>query len=347
MRKIMDFKDSPPEIASAAAVGGYEEKRGPLGDAFDFCDPTDRFGMKTWEKAEAEMGRISLNLALGKCGIKPAEAEILLAGDLENQCVASSSGLFSFGIPYIGLYSACSTCTEALLLLSLSLYGGGLSCGCAVTTSHNSSAERQFRTPIEYGAQRTPTQQWTATAAGAFVLKSHSRACADTASYQRNGDKKVKILDGMVGKIVDGSTTDASNMGATMARAAFDTVYTYFDISGKSPRDFDHIVTGDLGSVGSAILEDMIREDIPEALGRHLDCGNLLYSKENADLHAGASGCGCSASVLASHFFPSLRSGRMKNILFLSTGALMSPGSVQQGENILGIAPCIHICSED
>ncbi len=331
MRKIISFKKNPPTFLSYAAVGGYEERRGPLGEKFDFCDDTDRFGMPTWELAEGEMGRISLNLAMNKRHMNPGELDALFAGDLENQCVASSGGLYSFGIPYVGLYSACSTCTEALLLLSTFISCTDISCGATVTTSHNSAAERQFRTPIEYGGQRTPTAQWTATAAGAFILG-------------RGG--RVKILDGMIGKIVDGLVSDASNMGAAMARAAFDSVYNYFAISGKSPRDFDHIVTGDLGSVGSLLFEELIKKELPACEGRHLDCGNLLYDSKNADIHSGASGCGCSASVLASHFLPQLESGKLKNILFLSTGALMSPSSVLQGENILGIAPVIHISSE-
>ena len=170
MRKIIRFEDNIPSFISWASVGGYEERRGPLGEKFDFCDDTDRFGMPTWELAEGEMGRISLNIAMNKISYEPGMIDALLAGDLENQCVASSGGLYSFGIPYIGLYSACSTCTEALLLLSSLISKTEISVGATVTTSHNSAAERQFRTPIEYGSQRTPTAQWTATASGAFIL---------------------------------------------------------------------------------------------------------------------------------------------------------------------------------
>ena len=331
MRKIISFEDNPPSFLSWAAVGGYEERRGPLGESFDFCDDSDRFGMPTWERAEGEMGRISLNLALNKASLSQNDIDVLLAGDLENQCVASSGGLYSFGIPYIGLYSACSTCTEALFLLSTLISHTEISIGATVTTSHNSAAERQFRTPIEYGGQRTPTAQWTATASGSFILGSGG---------------KVKIKNGMIGKIVDGLTGDASNMGCAMARAAFDTFYSYFSVSDLSPRDFDYVVTGDLGSVGSSVFEELMEKDMPASHIKHIDCGNLLYDKKNADVHSGASGCGCSASVLASHFLPQLEAGNIKNILFMSTGALMSPSSVMQGENILGIAPVIHISSE-
>ena len=331
MRKIINFENNPPTFLSWASVGGYEERRGRLGNLFDLCDDTDRFGMQTWEKAEGEMGRMSLNLAMKKAGLSPGNIDALLAGDLENQCVASSGGLYTFGIPYIGLYSACSTCTEALLLLSTLISNTDISVGATVTTSHNSAAERQFRTPIEYGGQRTPTAQWTATASGAFILG-------------EGGD--IKIKNGMIGKIVDGLTTDASNMGCAMARAAFDSIYTYFNLSDFSPRDFDYIVTGDLGKVGSSVIEELIAKEIPEADGKHIDCGNILYDENLSDIHAGASGCGCSASVLASYFLPLLKKKEIKNILFMSTGALMSPLSVMQGDNILGIAPIIHISSD-
>ena len=328
MRRIIYFDKKTPSFLSYASVGGYEEKRGQLGDKFDFCDKTDRFGMDTFEKAEAEMGRIALNLAMKKGNFSPVEIDALFAGDLENQCVASSSGLFSFGIPYIGLYSACSTCTEALLLLSALISHTEISRAASVTTSHNSAAERQFRTPIEYGGQRTPTAQWTATAAGAFILGEGG---------------EIKISDGMIGKIVDGLIADASNMGAAMARAAFDSIYTYFSLSKIPFEKFDYIVTGDLGFVGSEILCELLSKELSGAEKKHIDCGTLLYDKQNADVHSGASGCGCSASVLASHFLPMLKKGEINNILFLSTGALMSPSSVMQGENILGVAPVIHI----
>ena len=331
MRKIIYFNEKTPSFLSYAAVGGYEERRGPLGKKFDFCDDTDKFGMPTFERAEGEMGRLCLNLAMNKASISSENIDALLAGDLENQCVASSGGLYSFGIPYIGLYSACSTCTEALLLLSSLISHTEIKIGASVTTSHNSAAERQFRTPVEYGGQRTPTAQWTATAAGAFILGEGGR---------------VKIRDGMIGKIVDGLVSDASNMGAAMARAALDSIYTYFSLSNKTPKDFDLIVTGDLGRVGSDILREMLLHEVPYASDRHIDCGTLLYDKKSADVHSGASGCGCSASVLASHLLPMLERGEIKNILFLSTGALMSPASIQQGLAIPGVAHLLRLSSE-
>jgi stage V sporulation protein AD len=323
----MDFSYSPPSFISYSSVGGYEERRGPLGDKFDLSSNDDRFGMTTWESAESEMARLSLNLSLAKANLSGDDIDVLFAGDLENQCVATASGLYTFGIPYIGLYSACSTLTEGLLLASSLLSGGQLDKGAVVTCSHNSAAERQFRTPIEYGSQRTPSAQWTATASGAFIL---------------GKEGKVEIREGMAGKIVDGLSLDGSDMGSAMARSAFDTVYTYLSLKGN--RDgIDLIVTGDLGVYGSLILKDLLsKEDIfpPE---KHIDCGTLLYDQKSKDSHAGASGCGCSAAVLANYFLPRLENGSLSEILFMSTGALMSPSSIQQKQNILGLTPLVRI----
>ncbi len=335
MRRIITLENKP-YFLSYAACGGYEERRGPLGEGFDLCYDDNLFGAKCFEDAESEMGRQCLNIALKKCTLAPTSLDVLLAGDLENQCVASSGGLYSLGIPYIGLYSACSTCTEALLLLSLLLSATEMTHGAAVTTSHNSAAERQFRTPLEYGAQRAPGAQWTATAAGAFVM-----------SAKRYSGKSVYVDNFLVGKIVDGLTPDGANMGAAMARGAFDSIYTYFSLSGKSPSDFDLIVTGDLGMIGSDILRDMLSREVSGAENIHVDCGCMLFSPDKKNIKSGASGCGCSASVLASHLIPKLEAGELKNILFMSTGALMNPQSVMRGNNILGIAPIINIKSEE
>lgn len=329
MGRITKLK-TPIHFLSWASVGGREERRGPLGDLFDFCDVSDKFGQKTWELAEGEMGRIALNTALSKAKISHSEVELLVAGDLQNQCVASSGGLSSFGIPFLGVYGACSTCTESLMALASFIDSSeDMKIGSAVTTSHNSAAERQFRTPIEYGGQRAKSAQWTSTAAGAFVLK--------------RGEGAVQITEYMPGKIVDGSTSDGANMGGAMAFAAFDSISSYFAESDETPSNFDLIVTGDLGRVGSDILRDLLSRDLPIAERRHTDCGLMLYDMVNQDVHSGASGCGTSASVLACKLLPMLESGEISDILFLSTGALMSPSSLLQGENIYGIAPLIRI----
>ena len=330
---------TPPRFISWCAVGGYEEKCGPLGEAFDLCDESDTFGQKTWEMAEGEMGRCALNLALSKCSLSHESLELLVAGDLQNQCVASSVGLDSFGSPFLGIYGACSTCTEALLILSSMIESGAIDTGACVTTSHNSAAERQFRTPLEYGGQRSPSAQWTSTAAGSFVLT------GDENLIKSSKVSNVEISDFMIGRIVDGATADGSNMGAAMSFAAAQSIIEYFMESEMKARDFDYIVTGDLGKVGTDILRAILEERLPTAASKHLDCGNLLYDAKKQDVHAGASGCGTSASVLASYFLPRLEEGEIRDILFLSTGALMSPSSVLQGNTIKGIAPIIHLHS--
>lgn len=329
MNRITKIK-TPIHFKSWASVGGYEERRGPLGDKFDFCDISDKFGQKTWEIAEAEMGRVALNTSLSKCGISHADVELLVAGDLQNQCVASSTGLSCFGIPFLGVYGACSTCTESIMMLASFIDSSyRMKIGAALTTSHNSAAERQFRTPIEYGGQRPPTAQWTSTAAGAFILE--------------RGMGDVMITEYMPGRIVDGSTSDGANMGGAMAFAAFDTIKAYFSESGENIYDIDLIITGDLGRVGSDILRDLLSKELPGAERLHNDCGLMLYDLKEQDAHSGASGCGTSASVLACHFLPLLKEGKIRTMLFLSTGALMSPSSLLQGENIYGIAPLIRL----
>ena len=328
-----------PAFLSYSSVGGLEELRGPLGDAFDFIDTADKFGQKTWELAEGEMGHCALNIALSKSGLSHKDIGLIIAGDLQNQCVATSLGLSDFGIPYLGVYGACSTCTESLLILSSLMSEGYTDIGCAVTGSHNSAAERQFRTPIEYGGQRSPSAQWTATAAGAFILSLDN----ELLRARKSSDFTAEISEIMVGRIVDGAIKDASNMGGAMAFAAADSILTYFADTKNDPRDFDYIITGDLGRVGSDILEHILREKLPSAAQRHVDCGLILYDRYSSDVHSGASGCGTSASVLASHFLPLLETGEIKNVLFLSTGALMSPTSVLQGKSISGIAPLIRI----
>ena len=323
MGRIFTFHNV--RIVSHASVGGREESRGPLGGLFDFHDEDNRFGAKTWEQAEAAAIRMALTFALKKWN-KKGLPELLFAGDLQNQCMASAEGLLPFEIPYFGLYGACSTMTEGLLLASIALAAGGVTSAAAASSSHNAAAERQFRFPLEYGGQRAPTAQWTATAAGAYILE--------------KGDTGIRITHGMAGKLVDGGITDASNMGAAMAPAAADSILSFLAETKTRAADYDAIVTGDLGEEGSLLLSILLEKEGVRLTG-HRDCGCLLYDKESQDVHAGASGCGCSAAVLSAHFLPKLVSGEMKKILFLSTGAMMSPQSTQQGGSIYGIAPCI------
>ena len=320
-------------ILSAASAVGRKEKEGPLGSLFDLHDPTDRFGASTWEGAESEMQRHALNVALGKSGLSDKDLDALFAGDLLNQCVGSAYGLLSFDIPYFGLYGACSTCAEGLLLAS-TLVSKGVFSGCAaVTSSHYCSAERQYRTPVEYGAQRSPTAQWTVTGAGAFLV-------ADASRYEGCG---AVITHGLPGKALDAGVNDASNMGAAMAPAAMDTLVRFFQGTKSTPKDYDLIVTGDLGFEGGDILRDLMRAEGLDMKDRYTDCGQLIYRRREQDVHGGGSGCGCSAVVLASYLLPRLIGGELKRILFLSTGAMMSPDLIKQGKNIPAVAHLLEI----
>lgn len=323
-------------VCGASAVG-HEEKRGPLGPLFDYHDDSDRFGADTWEKAEGELSALALQFLFNRAGRQAKDIDLLFAGDLQNQCVASAHGMLPFGIPHIGLYGACSTATEGLVLASLVLANHAVHRCAVVTSSHNCAAERQFRLPLEYGGQRTPTAQWTATAAGAFLLEKEK-------SLQ--GKKPAAGVEAvMAGKMVDSGIKDAANMGAAMAPAAADSILSFFAERKKGPKDYDAVVTGDLGYEGSRRLLSLLAENGLDLREKHRDCGCMLYDPEKQDVHAGASGCGCSAAVLAAYFLPALHEGRMKKILFLSTGALMSPSSVEQGESIFGIAPAIELSS--
>lgn len=338
MRSIIRL-ETPVSIYAHASAVGRAEADGPLGALFDFHDPTDRFGADTWEKGEESLSRAVLNLALSRAGQSQDEIDLLFSGDLQNQCVASSAGCGSMGIPYCGLYGACSTSCEGLLLASLALSASRETRRVAVvTTSHNAAAERQFRLPLEYGGQRTPTAQWTATAGGAFLL---ARANEPTL-----GPVAPRITAALVGRALDSGVKDGANMGAAMAPAAADTILRFFSLSGERPSDYDRIVTGDLGAEGSALLVELLRENGLDLAGRHRDCGVLLFDPLKADVHAGGSGCGCSASVLSALFLPALERGELRRILFLATGALMSPSNLLQGGSILGIAPLVVLEAE-
>ena len=322
-------------ILAASSAVGKKEKEGPLGDLFDFSDPTDRFGQKTWERSESEMQRIVFSGAAGKLGIGEEDIDAVFAGDLLNQCVGSAYGLLQFDIPYFGLYGACSTCAEGLTLAAMTVSAGLYRRAASVTSSHNASAERQYRNPLEYGGQRPPTAQWTVTGAGAFIV---GKAC---------GDASALIADVMPGVVVEKGIKDAANMGAAMAPAAADTVLRYLDENGKKPADFDLIVTGDLGFEGNSILHDLLAVAGAETArtGLLTDCGMMIFDRERQDVHSGGSGCGCSAAVLAAYLLPRLKSGMLKNILFIGTGAMMSPSSTKQGEAIPAVAHLVHLTS--
>lgn len=320
-------------ILSAGTVVGGKEHDGPLGDRFDIHDPKNLFGQKTWEGAEGESQRMSLRLALSKAGLRDADVDALYAGDLLNQCIGSAYGLLSYDIPYFGLYGACSTSVEGLLLASVAVSGGFARTAGVVTSSHYCSAERQYRTPLEYGAQRAPTAQWTVTGAGAYLV-----------GKPEGHPDCVQITGGMAGKAQDFGINDAANMGAAMAPAAVDTLLRWLEATGKRVTDWDRIVTGDLGFEGGELFCSLTERHGVTVRDRYADCGQLIYDREAQDVHAGGSGCGCAGTVLGAYFLPQLQSGALHRILFLATGAMMSPDSIKQGENIPAIAHLIELC---
>lgn len=274
------------------------------------------------------MQKQALGLALNKAGQAASALDWLFAGDLLNQCIGSSFAAREQQIPFFGLYGACSTMGEGLALASMTLDGGFGEWAAVTASSHFCSAERQYRTPLEYGGQRTPTAQWTATAAGAAVLA-------------REGPGPY-ITHVTVGKIVDKGITDTNNMGAAMAPAAHATITAHFNDTGRSPSSYDLIVTGDLGLLGSELLLELLKKDGIQ-INNHADCGAMIFDIKNQDVHCGGSGCGCCASVLTGHILNNMKAGKWKNVLFCPTGALHSPTSAFQGESIPGICHAIAI----
>ena len=317
----------PPGVVSWANVGGRLERQGPLGSYFDVTDDDSFFGKKTWEQGEAEMQAIALRRALQKGGLTPEDVDCVFAGDLLNQNIGATFSLRDFAIPFYGVYGACSTMGESLSLAAMAVAGGLARLAAAQTSSHFCTAERQYRAPVPYGSQRAPTAQWTATAAGCCVVGAQSEGPYITHVTR--------------GRIVDWGITDAANMGAAMAPAAYDTLAALFRDTGTAPSDYDLVVTGDLGYLGHALLTELFRRD-GVVLGENCtDCGILLYDRVRQDMHAGGSGCGCGASVLNSYIMRRLESGELSRVLFVATGALMSPTSSLQGESIPSIAHAV------
>ena len=318
-----------PAVLSYAAVVGKKEGEGPLGKAFDqvFTDTT--LGEKTWEKAESALQKAAVTHALNKAALSPSQIQYLFAGDLLNQCTASTFGLRELNIPLYGQFGACSTMAQTLSMAAIFVDSGAADLCCAVTSSHFCTAERQFRFPLEYGGQRTPTSQWTATAAGAAIVGMSGNA--------------VHIAHVLCGRQVDLGVTDVNDMGSAMAPAAADTIYRFLQDTHTTPQDYDLILTGDLSAMGSEMLHQLLHKKGVKLGDRHNDCGLIIYDRETQDVHAGGSGCGCSAAVLCSHILGRMESGELHNVLFIGTGALMSPTTTQQGESIPGIAHLVHL----
>lgn len=323
------FKFSNASILTFASVVGKAEGDGPHGDEFDEVIEDNKGDSDTWEQAEAMLQKKALTHAMDKAGLFPADMDLIFAGDLLNQCTGSSYGLKDFYIPFLGIYGACSTFAEGLLLSAAMVNAGYVDNAAAVTSSHFSSAERQYRFPLNYGGVRPPTAQWTATAAGAAIVTS--------------AQKPPYIRAATAGKIQDMGIKDQNNMGAAMAGAAYDTITRHFKHMGTHPETYDAVITGDLGQVGSDMLYELMLRDGIGLKRFHKDCGLMIYDRENQDVHAGGSGCGCSASMMCAHFLKRVQSGELKRILYVATGALMSPTMVQQGGSIPGIAHAVEI----
>lgn len=321
-----------PSIIGYASVVGKKEGEGPLAKEFDEINEDTTFGEKTWEKAESRMQTLALNKALRKAEITPETVDVIFAGDLLNQCIGTSYGLREFSIPFAGLYGACSTMAESLSLASIFIDGGFANVTAAMTSSHFCSAERQYRFPLEYGGQRPQSSQWTVTGSGAVILKSAG-----------NGPFVKEIT---LGKIIDLGVKDINNMGAAMAPAAADTIKNYFTDTGAAPDQFDLIVTGDLGYVGSELLKTLLDKEGIALNANYTDCGLMIFDRDKQDVHSGGSGCGCSASVLCSTILNNMRSGNLNEVLFIATGVLMSTVSIQQGESIPSVAHLIHLSTK-
>ena len=321
--------ENKPRIISYGSVVGKKEHEGPLSNEFDSYTTDSFFGEKSFEKAESRLQKTAVQTALDKAGLTPDDIDNIFAGDLLNQCIGSSFGLRSFGIPFIGLYGACSTMALSAGLAAVFIDSGAAKKTISVTSSHFCSAERQYRFPLNYGSQRTPTAQWTVTGSGALILG------------KDGGD--IYISSVTFGEIEDLNIKDANNMGAAMAPAAAGTLLNFFKDTETKPEDYDIIFTGDLGYVGTNLLYELLEREGMDIRCRHSDCGTLIFDREKQDVHAGGSGCGCSASVLCSYIMHRLEKGDFGNILFMSTGALMSPTSSFQGESIPGIAHLLNI----
>jgi len=320
--------ENPPVIAGFAAVVGKKEGQGPLASYFDKIIEDPLCGTKSFEKAECVLQQQALEAALSKAKWTPESLHFLLGGDLLNQCIATTYALRGTAVPFLGLYGACSTMAESILLAAMTVDGGWADRAAAITSSHFCTAERQYRLPLEYGGQRTPTAQWTATASGTVLLTSEGTG--------------PRVTMASAGVISDLSVSDLNNMGAAMAPAAYETLSAFFEDTNTRSEDYDRILTGDLGKVGSQILRTLFEQSGKPLAPCYEDCGVLLFD-DTQDTHAGGSGCGCSAAVLCSTILQDMQKGKLKKILFAGTGALHSPTAAGQGESVPGICHLVQI----
>ncbi len=319
-----------PYLVSSGSIVGSKEAEGPMGQLFDKVCYGDKFGADTWEEAESSMQKEALEIALRKGGLQKQDIQIIYAGDLLGQSIASSFGLAEYQLPHIGLYGACSTCGLTLAMGSMAVAASFAERVACVTSSHFASAEKEFRFPLAYGNQRPKSATWTVTGSGAFIL-----------SAQPGKQVRAVISGVTIGRIVDYGLKDSMNMGACMAPAAADTIRQNLADFGRAPREYDKIITGDLGSVGRKLLFDLLAEHQIDITKQHMDCGIEVYDSKKQDTNAGGSGCGCSAIVLSAYILKKIEEGVWKRVLFVPTGALLSKTSFNEGQTIPGIAHAI------
>ena len=341
----------PVLIMGSGNIVGQMENEGPLAGSFDKVsdDKNDMFGEDSWEKAESQLQKQAVALTLQKTCAQADDVRYLFAGDLLGQNIASSFGIKDYHIPLFGLYGACSTCGESLVLGSMNIAAGYADRVIALTSSHFASAQKEFRFPLEYGSQRPLYASWTVTGSAAFLLQEGNANGKSTTGRQIKNvlesehGCKVGITGVTVGKIEDFGIKDSFNMGCAMAPAAAWTISTHFKDFGRTPDDYDAIFTGDLGSVGQQALFNLLSQEDIDISENHYDCGMLIYDAKKQDVHAGGSGCGCSAVVLSAHILPKLAKKQWKRILFVPTGALLNKTSFNEGQNVPGIAHAVII----
>ncbi|MCM8711300.1 stage V sporulation protein AD [Clostridium sp. SYSU_GA19001] len=322
--------DSKPRIISTYSVVGPKEGEGPLKDYFDIILQDDLNGKDTFEKAESSMIYMAVTESIKKANLKENDINYLFAGDLLNQLTSSCFAAKDLDIPFVGLFGACSTMTESLALAAMTIDGGFANYVVAATSSHFSSAERQFRFPLEYGSQRAPTAQWTVTGSGAMVLG-------------REGNYPY-VSHITIGKVKDYGVNDVNNMGEAMAPAAVSTIAQHLMDIAREPSYYDLIVTGDLGKVGKEITMKLLLEEYGYDLkNNYIDCGDEIFDHERQGTNAGGSGCGCSAVVDCGFIYKNLIQGKLKRVLLVSTGALLSSTSCFQGLTIPGIAHAVAV----
>lgn len=321
--------ENPVSIISTASIVGPKEKDGPLHQYFDLCLEDEFWGEKSWEKAESKIIKETTSMVIAKSNLNSNDIDLCLAGDLLNQCIASSFGIRDSNIPFLGLFGACSTFVESLIVGSTFIDGNFATNTLCATSSHFCSAEKQFRFPLELGTQRPQSSQWTVTGSGAAILS-------------KNGTGPF-ITSFTPGNIVDMGIKDVNNMGAAMAGAAHDTLIKHFKDTSRNPSYYDAIFTGDLGYIGKEILIDLVGQSGYNIKSNYNDCGVLIFDKDKQDTHSGGSGCGCIATVFSSYIYEQLKNKKYKKILLIATGALMNSTTSQQGESIPGIAHAISI----